>query len=663
VDTFRSRVSAQRVVACRCHDFENQARAGTVEMPSHETRTSTTSSDLSPGCDMTPARGRVPCPPRATEWGASATRPRFRSRIFRNKDGTLLFIRMTESRDRTMASRALGAPHVLSLRPRRWRARRAVRTAARASVSSFKARYACGLDVGTQSTKCLLYDIDTNVVAGVGSYAYDLLPMPLSRPHAAEQDPETWMDGISESLKKALSDADAEAFQIVSVGVSGQQHGMVALDKNFQVIRPAKLWCDTESAGQAAQISQHAAFDGWQMQAAFTASKVVWLRDEEPGNFAKTKQVCLPHDFINFRLTSVLATEAGDASGLGVFDLSTKTYDREKCAAVDPGLLTLLPKEIMPPDAQVGKVTKEASERTGLPIGAAVSTGSGDNACAAIGTYFPPTTFRLPDCSCDTDTFFFIVSGAGAVSPGTLVVSLGTSGTLFGASDTFVLDKSGVIAPFCDAVGGYLPLLCTLNCTRVVEEARGFCASGDGGALPSHNSLGQSASSVSPGCDGVQFLPYLVGERTPNWPDASGAIVGLRPGSLRNNSGVLYRAAMEGATYTLLTGLLKMQTLGVVEKPKELVLVGGGAKSGLWRQIVSDVFNIPVKTPRETESAALGAAKQAAAIVLGTTTKEFVQTNTPEFDVTKTTSPTAGAVGTYREGYESFVRNSNKLFA
>jgi xylulokinase len=249
------------------------------------------------------------------------------------------------------------------------------------------------------------------------------------------------------------------------------------------------------------------------------------------------------------------------------------------------------------------------------------------------------------------------------VSPGTLVVSLGTSGTLFGASDTFVLDKSGVIAPFCDAVGGYLPLLCTLNCTRVVEEARGFCASGDGGALPSHNSLGQSASSVSPGCDGVQFLPYLVGERTPNWPDASGAIVGLRPGSLRNNSGVLYRAAMEGATYTLLTGLLKMQTLGVVEKPKELVLVGGGAKSGLWRQIVSDVFNIPVKTPRETESAALGAAKQAAAIVLGTTTKEFVQTNTPEFDVTKTTSPTAGAVGTYREGYESFVRNSNKLFA
>ena len=231
----------------------------------------------------------------------------------------------------------------------------------------------------------------------------------------------------------------------------GGFHPFFALDAAGSVVRPAKLWCDTESAPQAASISESEAFGGWPMAASFTASKVAWMRDEEPENFARTETVLLPRDYVNFRLTGAVATEAGDASGSGVFDLNTRMYDESQCDAVDGRLLEMLPKDVLPPDSKVGVVTRAAADRTGLPVGCPVATGSGDNACAAIGV--------------------------GATRPGRLVVSLGTSGTLFGASDVPVFDVTGAIAPFCDALGGYLPLLCTLNCTRVVEEARRQIAS------------------------------------------------------------------------------------------------------------------------------------------------------------------------------------------
>ena len=180
-------------------------------------------------------------------------------------------------------------------------------------------------------------------------------------------------------------------------------------------------------------------------------------------------------------------------------------------------------------------------------------------------------------------------------------------------------------APFRDAAGGYLPLLCTLNCTRVVEEAREVF-----GAGRSHDELGALAAEVSPGCDGVRFLPYLVGERTPNWPEASGALVGLRPGSL-GDPGVAYRAAMEGATYGLVAGVEKMRALGL-KPPKRLVVVGGGARSRAWRQIVADAFGAEVRRPAEAESAALGAATQALAALEGAKDlKAFVEANPPEY--------------------------------
>jgi xylulokinase len=531
-------------------------------------------------------------------------------------------------------ARALGAPRAV-LGTRRACPRRMVCAAARAGASTSSKNFAAGFDVGTQGTKCILFDLDAHTVAGRGSYAYDLLPHP-SRPNAAEQDPETWMDGIRDTLKQALREANADASAIVSVAVSGQQHGMVALDAAGSVVRPAKLWCDTESAPQAASISESEAFGGWPMAASFTASKVAWMRDEEPENFARTETVLLPRDYVNFRLTGAVATEAGDASGSGVFDLNTRMYDESQCDAVDGRLLEMLPKDVLPPDSKVGVVTRAAADRTGLPVGCPVATGSGDNACAAIGV--------------------------GATRPGRLVVSLGTSGTLFGASDVPVFDVTGAIAPFCDALGGYLPLLCTLNCTRVVEEARAWASYGtvENAEQSSHASLEKRAMFIPPGCEGVRFLPYLVGERTPNWPEATGALLGLRPGSLQDPA-TAYRAAMEGATYALRGGASRLTELGLAPA-HELVCVGGGSKSKLWRQIVADVFDAAVVRPAEPESAALGAAKNAAALAEKTATIVYVDQFPPQFEPTRETPASRDVVSSYASEYQRFVEQSRALF-
>ena len=531
------------------------------------------------------------------------------------------------------SARALSAPRAVP----GWR-RASPRCLVRAAATTSK-KFAAGFDVGTQGTKCILFDLDSHTSAGRGSYAYDLLPNP-SRPNAAEQDPETWLEGIRVTLKQALREANADASSIVSVAVSGQQHGMVALDSAGSVVRPAKLWCDTESAPQAASISASEAFGGWPMAASFTASKVAWMRDEEPANFARTETVLLPRDYVNFKLTGAVATEAGDASGSGVFDLRSRSFDEKQCDAVDARLRRMLPKDVLPPDAQVGVVTREASEDTGLPPGCLVATGSGDNACAAVGV--------------------------GATRPGRLVVSLGTSGTLFGACDDPVLDVTGAIAPFCDALGGYLPLLCTLNCTRVVEEARAWAqprgvaaATADADAA-SHEALAARARAVPPGCGGVRFLPYLVGERTPNWPEATGALLGLRPGSLAD-PGVAYRAAMEGATYALRGGASRLTELGVAPA-SELICVGGGSRSALWRQIVADVFDAAVVRPSEPESAALGAAKNAAALAEGAATKAYVDAFPPAFAATRETPTSRETVERYVAEHERFTEQSRALF-
>ena len=279
------------------------------------------------------------------------------------------------------------------------------------------------------------------------------------------------------------------------------------------------------------------------------------MKRNEPELWAQCKHVLLPHNYVNWWLTGAYAAEAGDASGIGVFvpggaATATPAYDAERCADVDERFAAMLPP-LVAPNAIVGQCRAEALRALGLPAGATVvvSAGSGDNMCSALG--------------------------AGAAVPGKLVMSLGTSGTLFGVSETAVDDPTGAVAPFRDATGHHLPLVCIQNCTSCINEvAEAFGMS--------HDELTALAEREPAGCHGVTFLPYLTGERTPNWPHATGALLGLGPGGLR--PGRVYRAAMEGVCFAMLAGYKRMQALGM--HASELRLVGGGSSNRLWRRII-----------------------------------------------------------------------------
>jgi len=429
-----------------------------------------------------------------------------------------------------------------------------------------------GLDVGTQGTKGVVVDADHGKVVARAAVSYGLIEgLP---PGAAEQHPQTWIDAVREVARRLFGrgpDAQGlEAQRVAGIGVSGQQHGFVALDENGDVIRPAKLWCDTSTAHEARGLSERI---GRHVPTGFTAPKIVWLKEREPEHFARLRWVLLPHDYVNYRLTGRMTMEAGDASGTGLFDPVARAFRRADIEAVDPSVVQMLPDVIGASD-MAGRLSAEGADLLGLPEGVPASAGGGDNMMSAIG--------------------------AGATRPGVVVMSLGTSGTVFTYSDRPVVDPHGIIAPFCDSTGGWLPLLCVMNATGVTEEVRtAFGADVE--------SLTEAASRVERGCEGVLFIPYLQGERVPDLPDATGSLMGLRLGSLRAD--VLFRAALEGTSLNLGWGVDRMRDLGI---PVDAVrLVGGGANNPLWRQILADVIRAPIQVLAETESAVLGAALQA----------------------------------------------------
>nr|MBC8329061.1 xylulokinase [Planctomycetota bacterium] len=378
-----------------------------------------------------------------------------------------------------------------------------------------------GLDAGTQGAKALVYDAEAGRVVGRGASAYGLLPA--REPGEAEQHPYTWVEGVEAAIAQALADPAVDARAIRGLAVSGQQHGFVALDERGEVLRPAKLWCDTSTAAEAAELSRTL---GRPLPAGYTASKVLWLKRHEPEHFARLRTALLPHDYLNLHFTGTAVAEAGDASGTGYFDPERREWDARAANAIDAGLLAMLPP-LIGPDQPAGRIRPELAARLGLPEDLLVAPGSGDNMMSALG--------------------------AGAVADGVLVMSLGTSGTLFARSPRPVIDPEGQIAPFCDATGAWLPLLCTMNCTTVTEEVRAAFGLG-------LDELTALAEAVPPGCDGLSFLPYLAGERSPDWPRASGVLHGLRAGGLR--PGPLFRAAMEGASFALLLGHERLRRFG-----------------------------------------------------------------------------------------------------
>ena len=356
------------------------------------------------------------------------------------------------------------------------------------------------------------------------------------------------------------------------LAVSGQQHGLVVLDECGAVIRPAKLWCDTATAEEAREISTAL---GRHVPTGFTASKVRWLARHEPENWARTHTAFLPHDFINFRLTGRRCCEAGDASGTAYFDVRARAFNAEAMAAAAPDLAPKVP-ELIASDAACGLVSGEAAARTGLPEGLLVASGSGDNMMSALGS--------------------------GATAPGRVVISLGTSGTAFAYRPEPLVDPEGLIAPFCDATGGWLPLLCVMNLTGVTETVRQAFGDVD------LETMTREAARIAPGADGLLLLPYLQGERVPDLPEATGSLLGLRTENFTR--GHLFRAALEGTACNLANGVARLRELGVATE--EAFLVGGAARNPLWCQILAAALDIEVTPLAINQSAALGAALQAA---------------------------------------------------
>ncbi len=477
-----------------------------------------------------------------------------------------------------------------------------------------------GIDSGTQSTKTLVVDAKSGKVLGSASEGYDLLPnLP---PGAKEQNPETWREATLKTIRKALKQAGAKSGEVKAIGVSGQQHGFVPLDSKGEVIRPAKLWCDTSTAGECDEITQKlGGFKatvreiGNAVLPGFTAPKILWLKKNEPKNFARLATVLLPHDYLNYWLTGVKVMEYGDASGTALLDVRKRKWSKGLLGAIDADLEEKLPP-LISSDRPAGFLQESTAKALGVGTNVVVSAGGGDNMMGAIGT--------------------------GNTRPGVITASFGTSGTIYACAGKPVVDPKGEIAAFCDSTNQWLPLLCTMNVTVATEMVRN-----DFGL--NHEKFNATAAKAPPGADGLMLLPYLEGERTPNVPAGTGVYFGVNTRTFTAEH--FARAAMEGVTMGMNYGLRRLSELGV--KPTQIRATGGGAKSKLWRQIMADVFNAEVVTLKVSEGAAYGAALQALwcwrnqsgdKVSIQEITDEFVELNKAE-----TARPNAKNVAIYAE--------------
>ncbi|MEV4561365.1 xylulokinase [Kitasatospora sp. NPDC049285] len=424
-------------------------------------------------------------------------------------------------------------------------------------------RVVIGVDSSTQSTKALAVDADTGEVLGQGRAAHTVT----GTGGARESDPEQWWSAFVEAVAATGWAGRAEA-----VSVGGQQHGLVTLDANGAPVRPAMLWNDTRSAAQAERLVAERGPRWWAERvgsvpgASFTASKWAWLRENEPAAAAATRRIRLPHDFLTERLTGQGTTDRGDASGTAWW--TSDGYDAEILDAL--GLSVRQLPRVVEPGESAGTV------RAGGPLreGTRVAPGTGDNMAAALGL---------------------------GLTPGTPVLSLGTSGTVYAVTRGRPVDATGTVAGFADALGGWLPLACTLNCTLAVDRVAAL--------------LGRGREDVEPGGTAV-VLPYLDGERTPDLPYAAGLFHGIRHDT---TPGHLLQAAYDGAAYSLLAALDEVLRAGgeAAADGRPLLLIGGGAQGAAWQRTVLRLSGRPVQVPRARELVALGAAAQAAALVTG----------------------------------------------
>jgi xylulokinase len=436
-----------------------------------------------------------------------------------------------------------------------------------------------GIDTSTTATKAILIDQNGEVVA-VASYEYDYqTPHPLW----SEQSPQLWWQATCQSIRSVLAQSGTAPSDVSGVGLTGQMHGLTPLDEDGEVLRPAILWNDQRTGAECDQIRQILGkshliqITGNDALTGFTAPKILWMKNQEPELYARLRHILLPKDYVRFKLTGDYATDRAGASGTILFDLAQRDWSAEVLEALG------IRPEWLPPTHEgtevTGLISSAAATATGLPAGIPVFGGGGDQAAAAVGT--------------------------GAVVEGVISLSLGTSGVVFASLDRPTIEPEGRLHAFCHAIPGKWHLMgVMLSAGGSLRWHRDTFAAGI-----SYEDLLNPAAQIPPGSEGLLFLPYLTGERTP-YPDplARGAFVGL---TVRHALPHLTRAVLEGVAFGLRDSLELIRNAGLGEI-HQVRLTGGGANSPLWRQILADVLGVEMVTLSSVEGAAYGAALLAA---------------------------------------------------
>lgn len=479
--------------------------------------------------------------------------------------------------------------------------------------------YFLGIDTSTTSSKALLIDEQGNVVA-VASHPHTLqTPKPLW----SEQDPREWWEAVSASIRSVLEKADVSGEGIGAVGLTGQMHGLVLLDDDGNVLRPAILWNDQRTQSQCDEIHQIVGREkfiqitGNVALTGFTAPKILWVKENEPDVFAKAKHVLLPKDYVRLKLTGEYAMDKADGAGTVLFDLKARDWSDEILSALD------IPRAWMPKTFEgtefTGYVTEEAAALTGLKVGTPVAAGGGDQAAGAVGV--------------------------GAVDPGIIGLTVGTSGVVFAATPSALIEPEGRLHAFCHAVPGMWHFMgVMLSAAGSLQWYRDTLAPD-----VSFDDLLKEAELIPAGSEGLQFLPYLSGERTPH-PDplARGAFIGL---TLRHSRAYMTRAVLEGVAFGIRDSFTLIQNAGL-GKITQVRASGGGTKGALWRQIMASVLNAELVTVNTTEGGAYGAALLAG--VGAGAWSDVVSACDACIKITGNTLPVPADVETYEKSYEVY---------
>lgn len=473
-------------------------------------------------------------------------------------------------------------------------------------------KYLIGIDLGTSGTKTVLFDEKANVV----NSATIEYPLYQEKNGWAEQDPTDWWNAARDTLKMVTNGIDAS--EIAGIGISGQMHGLVMLDEKGEVLRKSIIWCDQRTAKECDEITQKVGKERLIEITAnpaltgFTASKILWVRNNEPEVYAKCAHILLPKDYVRYMLTGQFATEVSDASGMQLLDIENRCWSEEVCQKLDIDM-NMLAKVYESPEV-TGYVTEDVAKLTGLVKGTIVVGGAGDNAAAAVGT--------------------------AVVEDGKAFTTIGTSGVVFAHTSKMSIDPKGRVHTFCHAVPGQWHVMGVTQgaglslkwfrdnfCVSEMETAKGM-------GVDPYYLMDKQAEKIEIGADNLVYLPYLMGERTPHLdPDCRGVFFGL---SAIHTKQHMLRAVMEGVSYSLMDCLNILKDMGA--DISEMLACGGGGSSPLWRQMLADIYACPVKTVVSKEGPALGVAILAAVGAglyadVPTACKELVKTNPEQMPI------------------------------